>query len=102
MAHPNTEPKTEFSALLRAARLAAGWETVTQAARAAGVAPSNLSELETRHEGRGWKTVHALIVRLRLPLEMFFPEDLILEASQRVNDAKYEAFLRRSNQVGEK
>jgi transcriptional regulator with XRE-family HTH domain len=76
----------DFSERLRAARELAGYPTQRSAAREIGMEANHLCRLERASRVAAWPTVYRLIVGLRLPLELFFPEDLILDAARRIED----------------
>lgn len=80
--------RTEFGARFRAARLAAGHESQRAAAKIAGIETSTLSRYETTSTDPRWQAVVDIITALHMPLEMFFPPELIREASDRLASAK--------------
>lgn len=80
--------RTPFARQVREARLVAGYGSLDAASEKAGMDVCNLSRLETRVGDPRWSTVHRLITRLGLPLERFFPAELILEAAGRLGTKK--------------
>ena len=73
-----------FGARLTAARLAAEIPSGCEAARRAGMTQPHFWRLEKGIKEPLYTTAWRLIVRLWLPLEAFFPEQLIIESAARI------------------
>lgn len=76
--------QTEIGRKIVEARLDAGIPTSAEAARRVGMAQTNYWRLENRSEQPSWRIVHRAIVALGLPLERFFPGQMILAAAHRI------------------
>lgn len=63
----------EYGALLRAARLAAGYEVASDAARKAGITRHRLAHLESGERVASWPTLHQLVLALGLDPRLLFP-----------------------------
>ena len=75
-------------ALIRAGRFQAGHYEQQVAARRAGMLPGSLSRIETGASKPLWETAHRVIVRLGLPLELFYPAEAVLAAANRLRAAQ--------------
>lgn len=76
----------DFPTLIRQAREWMGWPSMSAAAREAGVHRNHWSRVETGvRPNPQWRLVYTLIAGGALPLEIFFPEEQILDSAARIN-----------------